>query len=314
MNAPDTRAGFAAILGAPNAGKSTLVNALVGQKVSIVTHKVQTTRFAVRGVMIEGAAQVVLVDTPGVFAPKRRLDRAMVKAAWGGAEDADILVHVVDAPGWRAAAAGTASAADAKGAEDARRVIKGLKGRGGGAILALNKIDEMPREALLDLSKELFDTGVYREVLMISAKTGSGLGRLREVLAAAAPAGPWLYPEDQVADLPQRLLAAEVTREKLFLRLHDELPYESTVETEAWQERPDGSVRIEQTIYVARDGHKKIAIGEKGATLKAIGQAARKDLMEMLERPVHLFLFVKVRENWAEDRARYSALGLDFQS
>lgn len=314
MNAPDTRAGFAAILGAPNAGKSTLVNALVGQKVSIVTHKVQTTRFAVRGVMIEGAAQVVLVDTPGVFAPKRRLDRAMVKAAWGGAEDADTLVHVVDAPGWRAAAAGTASAADAKGAEDARRVIKGLKGRGGGAILALNKIDEMPREALLDLSKELFDTGVYREVLMISAKTGSGLGRLREVLAAAVPAGPWLYPEDQVADLPQRLLAAEVTREKLFLRLHDELPYESTVETEAWQERPDGSVRIEQTIYVARDGHKKIAIGEKGATLKAIGQAARKDLMEMLERPVHLFLFVKVRENWAEDRARYSALGLDFQS
>lgn len=314
MNAPDTRAGFAAILGAPNAGKSTLVNALVGQKVSIVTHKVQTTRFAVRGVMIEGPAQVVLVDTPGVFAPKRRLDRAMVKAAWGGAEDADTLVHVVDAPGWRAAAAGTASAADAKGAEDARRVIKGLKGRGGGAILALNKIDEMPREALLDLSKELFDTGVYREVLMISAKTGSGLGRLREVLAAAVPAGPWLYPEDQVADLPQRLLAAEVTREKLFLRLHDELPYESTVETEAWQERPDGSVRIEQTIYVARDGHKKIAIGEKGATLKAIGQAARKDLMEMLERPVHLFLFVKVRENWAEDRARYSALGLDFQS
>ena len=312
MSAPETRAGFAAILGAPNAGKSTLVNALVGQKVSIVTHKVQTTRFAVRGVMIEGAAQVVLVDTPGVFAPKRRLDRAMVKAAWGGAEDAVVLVHVVDAPGWRAAAAGKASPADAKGAEDARRVIKGLKGRGGGAILALNKIDEMPREALLDLSKELFETGVYREVLMISAKTGSGLGRLREVLATAVPAGPWLYPEDQVADLPQRLLAAEVTREKLFLRLHDELPYESTVETEAWQERPDGSVRIEQTIYVARDGHKKIAIGEKGATLKAIGQAARKDLIEMLERPVHLFLFVKVRENWADDRARYNALGLDF--
>ncbi len=312
MSAPETRAGFAAILGAPNAGKSTLVNALVGQKVSIVTHKVQTTRFAVRGVMIEGAAQVVLVDTPGVFAPKRRLDRAMVKAAWGGAEDADVLVHVVDAPGWRAAAAGKASPADAKGADDARRVIKGLRGRGGGAILALNKIDEMPREALLDLSKELFDTGVYREVLMISAKTGSGLGRLRGVLAAAVPSGPWLYPEDQVADLPQRLLAAEVTREKLFLRLHDELPYESTVETEAWQERPDGSVRIEQTIYVARDGHKKIAIGEKGATLKAIGQAARKDLIEMLERPVHLFLFVKVRENWADDRARYNALGLDF--
>jgi GTP-binding protein Era len=314
MSAPETRAGFAAILGAPNAGKSTLVNALVGQKVSIVTHKVQTTRFAVRGVMIEGAAQVVLVDTPGVFAPKRRLDRAMVKAAWGGAEDADVLVHVVDAPGWRAAATGKAGPADAKGAEDARRVIKGLKGRGGGAILALNKIDEMPREALLDLSKELFDTGVYREVLMISAKTGSGLGRLREVLAASVPAGPWLYPEDQVADLPQRLLAAEVTREKLFLRLHDELPYESTVETEAWQERPDGSVRIEQTIYVAREGHKKIAIGDKGATLKAIGQAARKDLIEMLERPVHLFLFVKVRENWADDRARYTALGLDFQS
>lgn len=317
MSAPETspsatRAGFAAVLGAPNAGKSTLVNALVGQKVSIVTHKVQTTRFAVRGVMIEGAAQVVLVDTPGVFAPKRRLDRAMVKAAWGGAEDADVLVHVVDAPGWRAAAAGKAGPADAKGADDARRVIKGLKGRGGGAILALNKIDEMAREALLDLSKELFETGVYREVLMISAKTGSGLDRLRDVLAQAVPAGPWLYPEDQVADLPQRLLAAEVTREKLFLRLHDELPYESTVETEAWEERPDGSVRIEQTIYVARDGHKKIAIGEKGATLKAIGQAARKDLIEMLERPVHLFLFVKVRENWANDRARYSALGLDF--
>lgn len=306
------RFGFCAVLGAPNAGKSTLTNALVGQKVSIVTHKVQTTRFPVRGVFIEGASQIVLVDTPGVFAPKRRLERAMVQAAWEGAKDVDARVHVVDAPAEAAVAAGAASGADRFSVEDRARVTAGLAQRGGGAILALNKVDALERSRLLDLSKSLYDSGAYGAVFMVSARTGSGLKDLARAIAAAMPEGPWMYPEDQVADLPSRMLAAEITREKVFLRLHDELPYQSTVETERWEERKDGSVRIDQVLFVAREGHKGIALGKGGATLKAIGQAARAEMIETFERPVHLFLHVKVRETWADDRARFREMGLEW--
>jgi GTPase len=306
------RFGFCAILGAPNAGKSTLTNALVGQKVSIVTHKVQTTRFPVRGVLIEGGAQIVLVDTPGVFAPKRRLERAMVQAAWDGAKDVDARVHVVDAPAEAAVADKAATAADHHSVEDRVRVTQGLAARGGGAILALNKVDAIERPRLLDLAKALDESGAYSAIFMVSAKTGSGLKDLAKALAARMPEGVWMYPEDQVADLPSRMLAAEITREKVFLRLHEELPYQSTVETERWEERKDGSVRIDQILYVARDGHKGIALGKGGVTLKAIGQAARAEMIETFERPVHLFLHVKVRENWADDRARFRELGLDF--
>ncbi len=310
----DTRAGFAAIIGAPNAGKSTLVNALAGAKVSIVTHKVQPTRFQVRGVAIRGASQIVLVDTPGVFAPKRRLDRAMVAAAWGGAGDADIIAHMVDAAGaWRVRS-GDGSAAEKRSREDDERVLTGLKNLGRPALLVLNKIDLMPREQLLALTQEAMETGAYSEVFMVSAKTGDGVEALADALAAKMPAGPWLYPEDQIADLPQRLLAAEITREKLFLRLHEELPYASTVETDSWQARPDGSVRVEQTIFVQRDSQRKIALGKGGQAIKAIGQAAREELEEALGVRVHLFLHVKVREGWADDRARYAALGLDWSA
>lgn len=307
----ETRAGFAAILGAPNAGKSTLVNAIVGQKVSIVTHKVQTTRFPVRGVAIRDGAQIVLVDTPGVFAPRRRLDRAMVRAAWSGAEDADVRVHVVDAAAERNAADGKGGA-DAASAGDAQRVIEGLKAHGRTALLALNKIDLSPRDALLALAAAFDATGVYDEIFMISAATGSGVDDLVAAIAKRVPAGPWLYPEDQVADLPLRLLAAEITREKVFLRLHEELPYRSTVETDAWKELKGGSARVEQTLFVERESQRKIALGKGGSAIKAIGQAAREELEKLLERRVHLFLHVKVRENWSEDRARYAALGLDF--
>lgn len=309
-----TRAGFAAILGAPNAGKSTLVNGLVGAKVSIVTHKVQTTRFQVRGVALRGSAQIVLVDTPGVFAPKRRLDRAMVAAAWGGASDADICVHVVDAAAAHRRASREASAADARAGDDDERVRSGLKELGRPALLALNKIDLMPREALLALTASAMETGAYSDVFMIAAHTGDGVERLADALAAAMPVGPWLYPEDQIADLPQRLLAAELTREKLFLRLHEELPYASTVETDNWQVRKDGSVRVEQTIFVERESQRKIVLGKDGRAIKAIGQAARLELEEALDQRVHLFLHVKVRESWADDRARYTALGLDWKA
>jgi GTP-binding protein Era len=296
----ETRCAVVAMIGAPNAGKSTLVNRLVGQKVSIVTHKVQTTRAPVRGVAMRGAAQLVLVDLPGVFAPKRRLDRAMVRAAWAGAGDADIIVHVVDAR--------------APQAEDTARIVAGLKGAGRQAVLALNKIDQIARPALLAIAEELTASGAYSDVFMISALKGDGVEDLAAHLAVRAPPGPWLFPEDQAADAPLRVLAAEITREKMMLRLHDELPYEATVETESWQERKDGSARVEQTIYVVRESQKKIAIGEGGRVIKAIGQEARKDLEAMLGRRVHLFLQVKVRENWSEERARYTAMGLDFDA
>jgi GTP-binding protein Era len=308
------RAGFAAILGAPNAGKSTLVNAIVGQKVSIVTHKVQTTRFPIRGVAIRGESQIVLVDTPGVFAPRRRLDRAMVAAAWRGAEDADAVVHVVDAAAEHRARAGGGSAADRASSGDAARVLEGLSAQNRRARLALNKVDLLAKENLLALAQAFDATGAYERVFMISATKGSGVDDLALDLASAMPEGPWLFPDDQVADLPARLLAAEVTREKIYLRLHEELPYRSTVETESWKDFKDGSVRIEQTLYVERDSQRKIALGKGGAAIKSIGTAAREELEKIFERRVHLFLHVKVRETWGEERARYEAIGLDFDA
>lgn len=302
-----THAGFVAIIGAPNAGKSTLTNRLVGAKVSIVTQKVQTTRFPVRGVALEGEAQIVLVDTPGIFQPRRRLDRAMVRAAWGGAEEADAIVHLVDA----AAQLGD-SAADRRAREDVDAIVEGLKKAGKTAILALNKIDEVKREALLEVSKTLFDTGVYSDVFMISAKTGSGIADLKHTLAERMPEAPWFYPEDQTADLPARLMAAEITREKLYLRLHEELPYAATVETTKLEDRKDGSLRIEQTIYVQRESQRPIVLGKSGQTLKWIGQKAREELTELLGQKVHLFLHVAVDEGWAEKRELYGHLGLDF--
>lgn len=313
-SASPTRAGFAAVIGAPNAGKSTLVNRLVGRKVSIVTHKVQTTRFQIRGVMMEGAAQVILVDTPGVFAPRRRLDRAMVAAAWAGADDADVIVHVVDAAAEARSGQGKATGQDRRAAADVERVIEGLKTAGRKALLALNKIDLIRRDDLLALTQKLFETGVYEDVFMISAEKGDGVKDLAATLAARVPEGPFLYSPDQVADLPERLLAAEITREKLYLRVHDELPYALTVETESWQERKDGSVRIEQTIFVDREGHRPIILGKGGRTIKVVGQLAREELEKELERTVHLFLHIKVRPGWGDERARYSALGLDFDA
>ncbi|MCG8441371.1 MAG: GTPase Era, partial [Caulobacterales bacterium] len=292
--------------------KSTLVNRLVGCKVTIVTHKVQTTRFAVRGVIIRDASQVVLVDTPGVFAPRRRLDRAMVRAAWDGAAGADLAAHVVDAAAEDRARRGGAKQADQRASDDAGRVTEGLLSAGAPAVLILNKVDLLARERLLALAESLHASGAYGEVFMISAETGSGVDDLAAALAGRMPEGPWLYPEDQIADLPERLLAAEITREKVFLRLHQELPYHATVETDAWSERKDGSVRIDQTLYVERDSQRKIALGKGGATIKAIGQAAREELERLLERRAHLFLHVKVRERWMDDRARYAALGLEF--
>jgi len=301
-----TRAGFVAIIGAPNAGKSTLVNALVGRKVSIVTPKVQTTRFQVRGVMMHGAAQLVLVDTPGVFAPRRRLDRAMVASAWEGADDADAIVHVVDAAAQLSQARRTV--------EDVERVVDGLKAHDLKAVLVLNKIDLIKREELLELSQKLYETGVYSDVFMISASNGDRIKDLADFLVTLMPESPFLYPEDQIADLSERMLAAEVTREKLYLRVHDELPYGLTVETDSWKDNKDGSVRIEQTVYVEREGHKPIILGKGGQTIKWVSTAARTDLEEQLDRKVHLFLFVKVRPNWGDERARFNALGLDFDA
>lgn len=314
MVEPETRCGFVAIIGAPNAGKSTLVNRLVGSKVSIVTHKVQTTRAPVRGVALRGGVQLVLVDTPGVFAPRRRLDRAMVRAAWSNADDADAIVHLVDAPAQAQVAAGHCDGADRAAAEDVERISQRLQASNQRAVLALNKVDSMPREALLGVTQQLFALGVYSCAFMISAKRGDGVEDLAAHLVGLAQPGPWHYPADQVADAPVRVLAAEITREKLMLRLHEELPYETTVETEAFTERKDGSVRIEQTVFVTRESQRKITIGEGGQTLKAIGRAARLELQEILERPVHLFVHVKVREGWAEERARFNALGLDYGS
>jgi len=301
-----TRCGYVALVGAPNAGKSTLVNQLVGGKVSIVTPKVQTTRARALGICIDGAAQIVLVDTPGIFQPKRRLERAMVAAAWQGASDADLVLLLVD----------STRGLDA----DTQGILDGLAKAGRRAILALNKVDLVKRPALLALAdrfRAIEGAGgapLIADVFMISALTGDGVADLRAHLAARLPAGPWLFPEDQISDIPLRLLAAEVTREKLFLRLHQELPYSSTVETESWQERKDGSVRIEQVIYVRRDSQKAIVLGKGGRQIKAIGAAARAELAELFDRPVHLFLFVKVREGWVEDRERYKEMGLDFDS
>ena len=314
MTDQPTRAGFAAIIGAPNAGKSTLVNRLVGAKVSIVTQKVQTTRFPVRGVAIEGRSQMVLVDTPGIFKPRRRLDRAMVRAAWGGAEDADAVAHLVDAEAEAAVAGGSASGAQRLAVEDRESITTRLKAAGRTAILALNKVDLVKREALLPISQSLFETGVYNEVFMLSAATGSGVGDLKRRLAELMPEGPWLYPEDQTADLPIRLLAAEITREKLYLRLHQELPYSVAVETTAFTEMNDGGARIEQTIYVEREGQRPIVLGKAGQTLKWIGQKSREELAEILGRPVHLFLHVKVDPRWAERRELYTGVGLEFDA
>jgi GTP-binding protein Era len=309
---PNQRAGFAAIIGAPNAGKSTLVNRLTGSKVSIVTQKVQTTRFPVRGIAIDGDAQIVLVDTPGIFTPRRRLDRAMVASAWGGAKDADAVVHLIDAASHIASQGKEGEAADRRSAEDTETIIQNLKASGTQVILALNKIDGMRRDTLLALSHELFETGVYSEVYMISAATGDGVDDLKSRLAMAMPVGPWLYPEDQSADVPIRVLAAEITREKLYLRVHEELPYSAAVETTSFDEKADGSARIEQTIYVERESQRPIILGKSGQTLKWIGQKSREELIELLDRPVHLFITVKVDPKWQDSRALYAQFGLEY--
>jgi len=301
MTTPDqtvTKAGFAALIGVPNAGKSTLLNALVGSKVSIVSRKVQTTRAIVRGIAIEGVSQIVFVDTPGIFKPKRRLDRAMVTSAWGGAADADVICFLLDVR---------------KGLdEENEAVLDRLPELKQPKVLVLNKIDTIERSKLLELAASLNARVPFAHTFMISALNGDGVDRLRQQLAEMMPDGPWLYPEDQISDAPLRMLAAEITREKIYERLHEELPYQSTVETDQWQQRPDGSVRIEQTIFVERESQRKIVLGKSGQTIKAIGQAARKEIAEIAEAPVHLFLFVKVRENWGEDPERYREMGLEF--
>ena len=301
MTDTQTRAGFVALIGEPNAGKSTLTNRMVGAKVSIVTHKVQTTRARIRGVALEGASQLVFVDTPGLFKPTRRLDRAMVAAAWGGAADADVVVLMIEAN---------------RGiTEGVGRILEGLQdfGESRTIALAINKIDRIKSEALLELSEKMNEAYPFMATFMISAERGHGVDALKEWLAGEVPEGPWLYPEDQIADLPLRMIAAEMTREKLTLRLHQELPYQLTVETEAWEERKDGSCKIDQLIYVMRDGHKGIVLGNKGETIKAVGKAAREELVEFLGRKVHLFLQVKVRPNWLEESERYDEMGLNFK-
>ncbi len=293
-----THSGFVALIGAPNAGKSTLLNHLVGAKVSIVSHKVQTTRALVRGIVIHNRAQIVFIDTPGIFKPKRRLDRAMVTSAWGGAHDADVIFVLIDAE---------------RGiVGDAQTILEGLTDVKRTKILLLNKIDRVRPEALLELSAKANEITSFDETFMISALRGAGCKDLLDYLAKTLPEGPWYYPEDQITDIPMRLLAAEITREKLYLRLHQELPYSSHVETESWEERKDGSVRIEQVIYVERDSQKKIVLGRKGETIKHISQSARKEIGGILEQNVHLFLFVKVRGNWGNDPERYREMGLEF--
>ena len=293
-----TRSGFVALIGAPNAGKSTLVNRLVGAKVSIVTHKVQTTRAIVRGIATRGVTQIVFVDTPGIFKPKRRLDEAMVTTAWGGAKDADLVLVLLDAE------------YGLKG--DALALLERLGDVGQPKILVANKIDRVKRESLLALTAQANEIAAFERTFMISALNGSGCDDLLDHLAAGLPEGPWYYPEDQLSDVPMRQLAAEITREKLFLRLHEELPYASHVETEKWEEKKDGSVRIDQVIYVERESQKKIVIGRKGETIRSIGEAARKEMAGILEQKVHLFLFVKVRGNWGSDPERYREMGLEF--
>jgi GTPase len=296
---PDaTRCGFAVLIGAPNVGKSTLVNALVGSKISIVSSKVQTTRALVRGIAMEGNAQIILVDTPGIFVPKRRLDRAMVSAAWSGAHDADLVCVMLDAK---------------RGLDDeALAVMAQLGASTRPRFLVINKVDTVARETLLGLAKAANAQLTFAQTFMIAAISGDGVADLRAAMAAAMPEGPFLYPPDQISDAPERYLAAEVTREKIYRRLHQELPYQSTVETTTWNERKGGSVRIEQTIFVERESQRKIVLGKGGATIKAIGADSRKELADILERPVHLFLFVKVREDWGDDPERYREMGLEF--
>jgi GTPase len=298
MAEPGTRCGFIAIIGAPNVGKSTLVNALVGSKVAIVSHKVQTTRTPVRGIAMENGAQLIFVDTPGIFAPKRRLDRAMVTTAWAGAHDADIVCLLADAK---------------RGIdEETGAIVERLAEVKRPRVAILNKIDLVEKPPLLTLAKDLNARVPLEATFMTSALTGDGVADLRRWLAARVPAGPWHYPEDQVSDAPLRQLAAEITREKLYGRLHQELPYQSTVETDSWKELRDGAVRIEQTIYVERDSQRKIVLGKGGATIKAIGAEARREIALAIEKPVHLFLFVKVRQGWGDDPERYREMGLEF--
>lgn len=296
-----TRAGFVALIGEPNAGKSTLLNQMVGAKVSIVTHKVQTTRARIRGIAIQGPAQIVFVDTPGIFRPRRRLDRSMVAAAWGGASDADLVLLLIEAH--RGLTEGT------------QAIIEQLKqlGEGMPVALVINKIDRVKAEVLLALSQQMNAAYPFTQTFMISAEKGYGCADLRAWLASELPEGPWLYPEDQIADLPMRMIAAEITREKLTLRLHEEIPYQLTVETEGWEEKKDGSARVEQVVYVARQGHKVIVLGKGGETIKAVGQAARVELEEFMGRRVHLFLQVRVRENWLNEAERYDEMGLNFK-
>lgn len=295
------RCGVVALLGAPNAGKSTLLNGLVGAKISIVTHKVQTTRARIRGIAMEGDSQIVLVDTPGIFAAERRLERAMVAAAWAGARDADSVVLIYDA-------------ARSRMGKDTRMIIDGLKKTNRRAVLVLNKIDTIKRDRLLELIAMFDAEGIFDETFMISALKGDGVKDLMTYLAKSVPAGEWLFPDDQLSDLPMRLLAAEVTREKLFLHLHQELPYALTVETETWEDFKDGSARLEQTIYVQRDQHKSICLGKKGQMIRRIREEAQADLEAMTERKIHLFLFVKVRERWVDDPERYREWGLEFNA
>ena len=293
-----TRCGFVALIGAPNVGKSTLINALVGEKVSIVSRKVQTTRALIRGIVIENNAQIILVDTPGIFAPKRRLDRAMVTTAWTGAHDADLVCVLLDAK----------LGIDA----EAEAIFTRLAGVAHPKMLVINKIDLVPREKLLALAKAADERMKFEQIFMISALSADGTDDLRKALAAALPEGPFLYPEDQMSVAPMRHLAAEITREKIYQQLHQELPYQSTVETDSWTERKDNSVRIEQTVFVERESQRKIVLGKGGATIKSIGAAARKELAEIVGHPVHLFLFVKVREDWGNDPDRYREMGLEF--
>jgi GTP-binding protein Era len=294
----ETRCGFIALIGAPNAGKSTLTNALVGSKVAIVTPKVQTTRALLRGIALDGNAQLVLIDTPGIFQPRRRLDRAMVATAWSGAHDADVVALLVDAK---------------RGLDDdTTAVLDALAEINQPKVLILNKIDLVDKTVLLALARVANERAIFNATFMVSALSGDGVADLRRWLAEHVPAGPWHYPADEVSDAPLRQLAAEITREKLYLMLHQELPYQSTVETEVWTERKDGSVRVEQTIYVERESQRKILLGKGGQTIRSIGEAARREIGEILERPVHLFLFVKVREGWGEDPERYRQMGLEF--
>ncbi|MDE0209164.1 MAG: GTPase Era [Boseongicola sp.] len=294
------RAGFVALIGEPNAGKSTLLNRMVGADVAIVTHKVQTTRTRIRGIAIEGNAQIVLVDTPGLFQPRRRLDRAMVTAAWGGAADADIVVLLVEAH--RGRTSGMTAILDSLRHGSGRAPV----------ALAINKIDRVKRTALLLLAEELNGTFPFARSFMVSARNGDGVDDLRHWLAEELPEGPWLYPEDQIADMPLRMIAAEITRKALTLRLHQELPYQLTVETESWDTSPDGSVRIDQVIYVMRDGHKGIVLGKNGEMIKVVGQLARREITEFMDCKVHLFLTVKVRSNWQDDAERFREMGLEF--